>query len=225
MRGFLAGHREFFEHLGQPIFLEHFDGFGFDMFVFILDDGVQGELGIAGPDDFLRIHGGPFKALVDKEGLLEDVVFPRQGPTEEQQWETLRETLHWFWRDVSLYGLAMARGRLWTAAGYVGSMRRRCVDLARLDDDFGAWADGYERLEDAVGEEVLARLEGSFPVLEADGMAEAADCLIAFYRRVAPELARRHSIEYPLGLEQVVLQELSRALGSLEEDDPDARRL
>ena len=210
--GFLAGHREFMERLGQPVFLEHFDGFGFDMFVFVLDDGVQGELGLGGPDDFLHIHGGPFETLVDKEGLLEGVEFPRQGPSEAQQRETLREALHWFWRDVSLYGVAMARGRLWTAAGYLASMRRRCVDLARLGADFGAWAGGYEKLEDTVREEVLADLEGAFPVFEAGGMVDAAHGLIAFYREVAPELAARHSVKYPVGLERVVLRELSRAL-------------
>lgn len=219
--GFLAGHREFFEHLGLPVFLEHFDGFGFDMLVFILANGVQGELGIARPDRFLHIHGGPFKSLVDKEGLLEGVVFPWQGPTEEEQRETLRETLHWFWRDVSLYGVAMARRRLWTAAGYLASMRRRCVDLARLQANFGAWADGYEKLEGAVREEVLARLEGAFPVFEAHAMAEAADSLIAFYRRVAPELAGRHGLEYPLVLERVVLRGLDRALCLSQANDPD----
>lgn len=209
---FLGGHRAFFERFAVPVFLEHFDGFGFDMFVFILDDGVQGELGIARPDRFLHIHGGPFKTLVDKEGLLEGVAFPRHGPKEEEQRETLRETLHWFWRDVSLYAVAMARQRLWTAAGYLASMRRRCVDLGRLEADFGAWADGYEKLEDAVGEGVLADLKGAFSMLEADALAGAANCLISFYRHLAPGLARRHGIEYPLGLERVVLRELSRAL-------------
>jgi hypothetical protein len=223
--GFLSEHRAFFEGLGQPVFLEHFDGFGFDMFVFILGNGVQGELGIARPDHFQHIHGGPFKTLVDKEGLLEGVAFPRQGPSEEEQLEFLREGVHWFWRDVSLYGVAMARGRLWTAAGYLASMRRRCIDLARLGEDFGAWAGGYEKLEDAVREEVLADLERSFSMLEADGMAEAADCLISFYRQMAPELTEGHGVDYPLALEEVVLRELGRALGSLKADDPDDGRL
>ena len=210
--GFLAGHRAFVARFGEPVFLEHFDEFGFDMFVFILADGVQGELGIARPDRFLHIHGGPFKTLVDKEGLLEGVAFPRQGPTEDEQLALLREEIQWFWRDVSLYGVSMARGRLWTAAGYLASMRRRCVDLARLQADFGGWADGYEKVEDAVGEEVLARLEGSFPALDAAAIAEAAEGLIAFYRQIVPGLVRRMGIEYPLALERVVLRELSRAL-------------
>ena len=209
---FLAGHREFFKRFVVPVFLEHFDGFEFDMFVFILEDGVQGELGIARPDHFMHIHGGPFEALVDKEGLLEGAAFPRQGPTEEQQRETLRETLHWFWRDVSLYGVAMARRRLWTAAGYLASMRRRCIDLARLEADFGAWANGYEKLEEAIKREVLADLERSFPVFDGGAMAEAVDCLIAFYRRVAPELARKHGVDYPLSLEEAVLRALSKQL-------------
>lgn len=209
---FLATHREFVERFAEPVFLEHFDGFGFDMFVFILDNGVQGELGIARPDHFLHIHGGPFQILVDKEELLEGVEFPWQRPSEGGQLEVLREELHWFWRDVSLYAVAMARHRLWTAAGYLASMRRRCINLARLHADFGAWADGYEKLEDAVQEDVLAPLEGSFSVFDAGAMADAGHILISFYRQMAPELARRHGVAYPLSLEEVVLRELSRAL-------------
>jgi hypothetical protein len=209
---FMAAHREFVERFAGPVFLEHFDGFGFDMFVFVLDNGVQGELGIARPDDFLHIHGGPFETLVDKEGLLEGVAFPWQRPAEGEQLEVLREELNWFWRDVSLYGVAMARGRLWTAAGYLVSMRRRCINLARLHADFGAWADGYEKLEDAVQEDVLAPLEGSFSVFDAGAMADAGHTLVSFYRRNAPELARRHGVAYPRSLEEVVLRELSRAL-------------
>jgi hypothetical protein len=56
-------------------------------------------------------------------------------------------------------------------------------------------------------------------------MAEAADCLISFYRQMAPELARRHGVDYPLALEEVVLRELARVLGSLKADDPDDGRL
>jgi hypothetical protein len=221
--GFLTTHRAFVARFGEPVFLEHFDGFGFDMFVFILDDGVQGELGIARPDHFVHIHGGPYRTLVDKEGLLEGVVFPWQGPSDKEQLTILRDQTQWFWRDVALYSVAMARQRLWTAAGYLASMRRRCVDLARLGEDFGAWADGYEKLEDAVPGEVLSDLEGSFPVFELGALAKAADCLIAFYRQIAPELARTHGIEYPRSLEAVVLRELSRALrhtGVVDDEQP-----
>ena len=49
----LSQHCQFVEKWASPVFLEHFDGFGFDMLVFILQDGIQGELGIAKPDRFL----------------------------------------------------------------------------------------------------------------------------------------------------------------------------
>lgn len=209
---FVATHREFVERFGEPVFLEHFDGFGFDMFVFILASGVQGELSNAKPDHFLHIHGGPFRILVDKGGLLDGVEFPLQRPTEQDQTQFLRETLHWFWRDLSLYSVAMARCRLWTAVGYLESMRRRCINLVRLREDFGAWAGGYEKLEGAVPEEDLAALKRSFSVFDAGAMARAAESLVSFYRRHASELAGRHDMEYPLSLEEVVLSKLSDAL-------------
>jgi hypothetical protein len=209
---FLAEHRRFVGSLGQPVFLEHFDGLGFDMLVFILENGVHGELGLARPDHFFHIHGGPHRALVDKEGLLEGVEFPWQRPIGEQQVEVLRGELHWFWRDLSLYGVAMARRRPWTAAGYLASMRRRCIQLIRLRHDFGSWAAGYEKLESVVPEEDLVPLEGSFPVFDRRALVDSARSLISWYRRVGPELARGHGLAYPCDLEEAVLRELSAAL-------------
>ncbi len=204
--GFLADHREFLERLGMPVFLEHFGEFGFDMLVFMFDTGVQGELAVATPDRFLHIHGGPHRVLVDKEGLLEGVEFPRCGPSGAEQLRSLRQELQWFWRDLSLCSVAMSRDRLWTAAGYIESMRRRCADLLRLEKDFAAWPDGYEKLEDAVGAEELLMLEGSFSTLDRAAMAASVDHLVTCYRRVASELARRHGLAYPYALEEVVLR-------------------
>ena len=42
--------------------------------------------------------------------------------------------------------------------------------------------------------------------LERDAMLEAARTLVGFYMLVAPPLAAEHGIEYPEGLERVVLR-------------------
>lgn len=206
---FLEEHRQFMERLGEPVFLEYFDGFGFDMFVFIFDNGIHGELGIAKPNSFLHIHGGPFKTLVDKQGLLEAVEFPWQRPSEAQQVKFLRRELLWFWRDLSLYAVAMGRGELWSAAGHLESMRRRCINLIRLDQDFDSWTGEYEKLERAVGQEHLTPLKGSFPAFDAQAIADSANALIAFYQRIASKLAKRHNLDYPHALEAVVLRQLA----------------
>lgn len=215
----LSAYREFVERWATPLFLEHFDGFGFDMLVFILDNGIPGELALAKRDRFLHIHGGPYQVLVDKTGLLNGVTFPWQRPTEEEQVELLRQHLNWFWRDLSLFSVAMARRQRWTAYGYLESMRRRCVNLIRLDRDFESWADGYEKLERVVRARDLAPLEGSFCRPDLRAMAKAAKRLITCYSGLGPRLARRHGIHYPRSLQEVILSVAAPVLS--ESNDPD----
>jgi hypothetical protein len=218
---FQKNHAKWMAQLGEPVFLEHFDEFGFDMLVFIFENGVQGELGIAKPDKFIHIHGGPFKVLVDKEGLLDGVSFPWQRPTEDQQVQALRKQMYWFWRDLSLFSVAMGRSQLWTAMGYLESMRQRCVNLARMKHNFEQWVEGYEKLEQALPDEELSHLEESFSAFNPEAIADSAAILISFYRRIASRLSDRYGIDYPLSLERVVLRELSRALtqGRVARDD------
>ena len=45
---------------------EDFSGFGFDTLLFLLNDGVDGELAFARASHFTHIHGGPFRVLVDQ---------------------------------------------------------------------------------------------------------------------------------------------------------------
>lgn len=203
---FYAKRRRFMRSLGDPVFLEDFDGFGFDMLVFILANGVEGELALARESHFTHIHGGPFKIVVDKKGILEGVTFPRQGPSPTEQQETLRHLLHWFWRDLSLFCTAMARGRLWTAYGYLEALRRKCLNLARLQADFGAWAGGYEKVEEAVSPGALAPLQATFGPLQRQEMVQAARRLVVVYQQVAPGLAAQRGVPYPAQLERVLLE-------------------
>jgi len=202
---FFAERREFVGSWANSVFLEDFNGFGFDMLVFILDSGLEGELSLAKEDRFLHLQGGPRRVLVDKEGLLENVEFPWQRPSEEDQIQTLRRHLNWFWRDLSLFTVALDRGQRWTAYGYLESMRRRCVNLARLKEDFASWADGYEKVEHSVRGESLVDLESSFGDIDPDHMIRGAIQIIAFYRGIAPELAQRHDVPYPEEVEKLVL--------------------
>jgi predicted nucleotidyltransferase len=210
---FFAARRNFFERWGNPVFLEDFNDFGFDMLVFILSNGVEGELSMAKDEDFLHIHGGRYKVLVDKKELLENTEFPLQGPAQEDQVETLQKNFVWFWRDLSLFCTALARGQKWTAYGYLESMRLRCVILARLDRDFTTWADGYEKLEGAAEEYSLESLENSFSTLDRESMIQAANYLIDFYRSIVPKIAQENDLEYPESLEQVMLRREAKVLG------------
>jgi hypothetical protein len=210
---FLLDHQAFFDKSSEPVLLEHFDGFGFDMYLFILAEGIQGELALARPDHFDHIHGGPYKVLVDKPGLLENVEFPWQRPTESQQTDELRRNLNWFWRDLSLLSVAMGREQLWSALGYLQSMRLRCIHLLRLEKDFRSWSDGYEKLESAADERELQRLGATFPRVDPQEILRCADNLVSFYCRIAPRLAEEHGVDYPHSAQQVVIRELARTTG------------
>src|SRR5437870_12790605 len=102
--------------LGEPVFLEDFNDFGFDMLIFTFDDGVEGELALARESSFDHIHGGPYEVLVDKKRLLAGKVFPLLAPTQEQQQGTLRRLIYWFWEDLSHFVTSMQRKHLWLAS-------------------------------------------------------------------------------------------------------------
>lgn len=210
---FLNRSTEFMQGLGELLFLEHIDEFGFDMLIFLYEDGIEGELALASARKFDHIHGGPFRTLVDKNGVLEGVAFPLLGPSEEEQRQTLRQLIVWFWRDVSLAATALARGNLWTGYGYLEALRRRCLNLVRLERDFERWPQGYDRIERGVPEDALAPLEEvAFPPLDRPHMLSAIKALIRFYRPRAQELARAHDLSYPARLDRKVSATLEEVM-------------
>ncbi len=211
---FFAERRAFLSGLGEPVYLEDFSDFGFDMVVFIFSGGVEGELALGRTSGFDHIHGGSFEVLVDKEGILEGQVFPSHEPTEEEQRRTLRWLLYWFWRDLSELSRALARSRLCTAYGLLEGLRLKCVNLARLKHDFSsAWVVGYEKLEQAADEQDLEALRATYSPLEREAMLEAVGHLVGFYLRTAPPIATQQGIAYPADLAAVVTEKLARRCG------------
>jgi predicted nucleotidyltransferase len=70
---------EFMRSWGEPLRLTdhpNFEGLGFDLVDFELADGVWGQLALGHTGNFISLHGGPHRVLVDKVGLLEGVTFP-----------------------------------------------------------------------------------------------------------------------------------------------------
>jgi predicted nucleotidyltransferase len=208
---FFAGCEAFLRLLGEPLFLEDFNDYGFDLVLFIFANGTEGELGLGHASRFTHIHGGPYRVLLDKKGILEGAVFPGYEPTQAEQIETLRKLIYWFWHDLSHHFItAMARGQIWSAYGALEDLRRTCVNLARLQENFQAAAEGYEKVEQAIAVEKLSPLEDTFCPLEQSAMLQAALIIVRFYREVAPPLAQAHGITYPADLERVVSDRLEK---------------
>jgi predicted nucleotidyltransferase len=208
---FSAGREAFLRLLGEPLFLEDFNDYGFDLVLFIFADGTEGELGLGRASRFIHIHGGPHRVLLDKKGILAGAVFPGYEPAQAGQVETLRRLIYWFWHDLSHHFItAMARGQIWSAYGALEDLRRICVNLARLQQNFQAAAEGYEKLEQALPVEQLSPLQEAFCPLEQSAMLQAAFVIVRFYQELAPSLARIHGITYPADLERVVSDQLEK---------------
>jgi predicted nucleotidyltransferase len=202
---FLAGRAAFIRLLGEPLFLETFHHPNFAFFIF--PDGTEGELALGRVSDFTHMNRGSYRVLLDKTALLAGAVFPGYEPTQAEQVETLRCLIYWFWHDLSHFTTAMGRGQLWWAHGQLEALRRYCVNLARLRQNFSdpdVGAEGYFKLEQALPVEQLSALQATYCRLEPDAMLQAALVIIRFYQELAPLLARTHGIPYPAELDRVM---------------------
>ena len=180
---FFAGREAFLRLLGDPVFLEDFHGYGFDMVCFIFSDGTEGELDLGRESHFHHIHGGPYRVLLDKKGILAGAVFPWHEPAQAEQIERLRSLIYWFWHDLSHHFItSMARGQIWSAYGALEELRLTCVDLARLQQNFQAEAEGYEKVEQAIPVEQLSPLQATFCPLEQGAMLQAALVIVRFHQ-------------------------------------------
>ena len=191
--------------LGEPLFLEVYNDYGFDLVLFIFANGTEGELGLGRESHFTHIHGGPHKILLDKKGILAGAVFPSHEPTQAEQIETVRRLINWFWHDLIHHFITpIARGHLWSAYGALEDLRLTCVNMARLRQNFSKEAEGYEKVEQAVPVEQLAALQATFCPMERDAMLQAALTIVDFYQELAPPLAQAHGLPYPADLARVM---------------------
>ena len=117
--------------------------------------------------------------------------------------------IYWFWHDLTHHFItSLSRGQLWSAYGALDDLRLTCVNLARLQQNFQAMAEGYEKLEQAIPAGQVATLQATLCPLERDAMLQAVLVIVRLYQELAPPLARAHGIPYPADLERVVSDRL-----------------
>jgi lincosamide nucleotidyltransferase len=207
-----ATRRAFVSLLGECIFRKDFTSLhGVDTVFFYLTDGTEVELTLGRASRFAHIHGGPYRVLLDRQGILAGTVFPMHRSDRAEQVEMLRDLITWFCHDLGHHVITpLARGQLWSAYGGLEDLRRACVNLARLKADFSVEAEGYEKVEHALAIDELAPLQGTCCPLEREAIRQAALVLIRFYRDLARPLAAAHGIEYPAALEHMLLGRLEQ---------------
>src|SRR5215210_3540370 len=93
--------------LGGSWFLEDF-GAPHGYFVFF-SNGADCEIWFGRESKFHNIHGGPYRVLLDKKGILAGEVFPIHVADPAKQTEILRQQLDWFWHELSHFIKAMGR--------------------------------------------------------------------------------------------------------------------
>jgi len=202
---FLAGREEFIRLLGDPVFLESFARSNIAFFV--LADGVEGELNFGSAGHLDRIQSGPFKVLLDKNGILAGATFPESDKTQSEQTGELRRLIYGFWHELSHFCTAMQRRQRWWAFGQLEALRRHCISLLRLRHNFAAWAGGdepYFKVEKELPVAQLSPLQDTICVMEPGAMREAARVIVGIYRELAQSLAQTHGIAYPAELDRVM---------------------
>ena len=85
---FFTGREVFIRLLGEPVFLEDYNGDGADFVFSIFSDGAEVELGLGRESHFNHIYVGPYRVLLDKKGILAGAVFSWHETTQAEQIET-----------------------------------------------------------------------------------------------------------------------------------------
>lgn len=211
---FFADRNSFLRRLGKPVFREDFNGFGFDMMIFILADGVDGELVLERSSRVDNIQSGPFVTVLDRGGLLQERNFPIHLPSAAERADVLRMALLWFWRDIVHITRAIARDRPWTAYGYLEEMRHKCVDLLTLaqgqDEESPEQfvpVNGFAVLERVTYQAELALLRSSLGSLDRSALIASTRALIEIHQRLGSPLAQHYGLPYPDQLAAVALKQ------------------
>lgn len=206
---FINDKESFIQQLGEPLYLEDWGTLHGNCF--ILAGGIEGELWIGQASHYKHIHGGAYKVLVDKQGILGGVEFPLHEADPTDQLDTLRQLIMDFWHEMGHFTKALARGQLWFASGSLEELRGICVNLARLRHNFAdpdVGDEPYWKVEQALPVELLAPLRSTFCPLEQEAIRHAGQTVLQFYREVTASLTKTYDIPYPAELEQVIVARL-----------------
>jgi hypothetical protein len=197
---FMARHEAFLHAWGDLVFsaeIRNFEDLGFDMILFTMADGVEGELAVATPQNFMAMHGGPHHVLVDRTGLLVDVEFPLLSFDEHPRKEEVERTLWSFWWQVRGAVKAWARGKWWSAASQLKGIRDSCLVLAAA-----AGADDPRHV-----------LASTFAPLDPDALAAGILTAVQCYLAWGPAAAEAVGASYPEGLATVGADRVASSLG------------
>ncbi len=192
----------FVDSITDALFVEDF---GIEHMAFVITpDDVELELHFFRVGDLDAIHAGPHRVLLDPRDILQSRTFPPETTDEAARLRQLREILMWFWHDVGHFTTAIARGRLWWAAGQLEQLRNACINLVRIEQGGEAEDEPYWKLDVEVATGALDPLRSTFGPLERDDLLRAGRDVLAFFRSRGPIVAQANGLAYPAQLDRLV---------------------
>ena len=191
---FFARRQAFMRTWARPLLLVdtlNFEGLGFDMLHFVLDDGVYGELALGHAGNFRVMHGGPHQVLVDKTGLLNGVTFAKYVASPSELQQQAQRALDWFWLDYVQFRKQLHRGHSVAAANLLARLRTHCASLLAL-----ARAQYLNFDREVLNERLAATVDSVDPARSARAMA-------GLHQEIGSAIAAHFGVDYPLEVAQL----------------------
>ena len=174
----------------------------------ILEDGTALELIFARESELA--FEGPYRALLDKDGVAERAASRHPEASEPLAAEEVERRIHGFWHDVEHLATALGRGETWWAYGQLDELRRMVIGLARLEADLPPEDEAYWKADRTLPADLLARLSHTVAPLEPGPIRDGALELLEVYREIASALAAWHGVSYPEELDHLLTDRLRR---------------
>jgi predicted nucleotidyltransferase len=194
------------EPLGVPVFVEDFGHV--EVVSFVLADGTEAEIFFGRESALDELRPGRYRPLFDPHGILDDVTFDEERTDPADLEAALRQSLSWFWHELSHFVKAIGRNQLWWAAGQLEALRNHCVNIARIEQGVLAGDEPYWKLDDEVRTAAIEPLEATFVPMERDALLAAGRIIVSFFRERAPRLAAAYGLPYPADLANVMVKRL-----------------
>ena len=198
--------------VGEPIFVEDW---GIDDVVsFVLADGTEAEIFFGRVRSLGELRPGRHRTLFDRDGILEGVTFEEERTGPEELEDVLRQTLSWFWHELSHFVKAVGRNQPRWAVGQLEPLRGHCVRLVRIERGAHAGVEPYWKLDEEIRTSALEPLEETFVPMERDALLAAGRILVDFFRERAPRVATAYGLTYPIELDRVMVKRLDELGGA-----------
>ena len=194
------------ERLGEPVFVEDFGHA--EVVSFVLTDGTEAEIFFGREGALDELRPGRYRPLFDPHGILDGVTFDEERTNPADLEAALRQSLSWFWHELSHFVKAIGRNQLWWAAGQLGALRDHCVNIVRIEQGVLAGDEPYWKLDEEVRTAAIEPLEATFVPMERDALLAAGRILVSFFRERAPRVAAAHGLIYPADLANVTVKRL-----------------